>query len=69
MHPVLGLFEGDVDRTLEDIVGDLDAVTEVRILCSDLCAERGVTVVEGGKAVHEFGPWIARRGKKFRVDR
>jgi hypothetical protein len=29
VHPILGLLEGDVSRTLEDILGDLDTIREV----------------------------------------
>ena len=42
VHPVLGLLEGDVGRALEDILGDLDAVGEVRVLRGDLGADLGL---------------------------
>ena len=42
VHPVLGLLEGDVRRALEDVLGDLDAVREMRVLRGDLRADLGL---------------------------
>src|SRR3954466_5913594 len=68
VHPILGLLEGDVRRTLEDILGDLDAVREVRVLRGDLCTDLRLAIVERGETVHELHPGIACRTHQFGVD-
>ncbi|MCY1430784.1 hypothetical protein D9M71_467390 [compost metagenome] len=47
VHAVFRLLEGDAVGRLEDVLGDFDAVLQVRILLGDLLADLGFAVVEG----------------------
>ena len=45
---------------LEDVLGDLDAVGQERVLRRDLGATDGLAVVERRQAVHELHPRVTR---------
>lgn len=56
---VLGLFERDVRGALENVIGDLDAVAQMRILCGDLRSHLGLAVVERQQLCMNFTRGLA----------
>src|SRR4029453_9908423 len=59
VQAALGLVEHDAGRRLEHLAGDLEPVGHARVL-HHLLAHHSVGVVEGGEAVHELDPGVAR---------
>ena len=66
VQSVLRLVEDDGSARLEHLFGDFQG--RQAPLLEDLEADRGLGVVQGGKAVHEFHLWVAGRCHDLAVD-